>query len=303
MASLLEWGLAAFLIWTAYQRLTLVWHNFGLDARIYINATQAWLTGSDPWLAGPPGFQFNATPPTLLAMLPFAILPGDLGAAVFMGTCVAAAIYVIRTLRLPWYWLFFLPVVEGVWSGNPNIVVVAAILVGLPWLGALFKLYALIPILTDRRALATAIVVLGVTAPLVPWLQFAREAQTILGHHASQNSEAVGAWEVPILLIPTAIALLALPRREAAWLAVPTLWPVAPLSYGTFILPVANPLFAIFVSSDRKGLSSIAVILYAIWRHELALKTYATRAIRTISTKRRVVESQEPAPGPPSLNR
>ena len=49
------------------------------DARLYVAATRAWLEGSNPWEVQLAGNYFAAPPPTLLPLVPFALLPGDAG--------------------------------------------------------------------------------------------------------------------------------------------------------------------------------------------------------------------------------
>ena len=47
----------------------------GFDAKLYRTATLTWLQGGDPWSVYSGAIRFAAPPPSLLAMLPFALVP------------------------------------------------------------------------------------------------------------------------------------------------------------------------------------------------------------------------------------
>src|SRR4051794_30636128 len=88
------------------------------DARLYLMATQTWLAGGNPWTVELAGNYYAAPPPSLLPLVPFALLPLDLGVAVIATLCVASAIATVRLLRLPWWWLLFPPLVQCLLSAN-----------------------------------------------------------------------------------------------------------------------------------------------------------------------------------------
>ncbi len=58
----------------------------GYDGMLYREATIRWLDGGDPWQVPDSGAIFGAPPPTLLAMVPFAILPEVIARPVLLGT-------------------------------------------------------------------------------------------------------------------------------------------------------------------------------------------------------------------------
>ena len=86
----------------------------GVDARIYYEAGLAWLQGGDPWNVPVDGFTFAAPPPTLLAVIPF--LPfGQFGTAFawVLGSALIA-VWLLRRLKLPLWWLAFPPLLEAI---------------------------------------------------------------------------------------------------------------------------------------------------------------------------------------------
>jgi len=82
----------------------------GTDANLYRFAASAYLAGDDPWnRAGGDWavFQFAGLPPTILAFVPFAFLPEPIVMTLWVALSLAAAILIVRALRLPVYWLLF----------------------------------------------------------------------------------------------------------------------------------------------------------------------------------------------------
>ena len=138
-------GSVALCGWFAYWVRDSCWSiptdgRLGIDGRIYYRAAQAWLDGHDPWLAGVPvsGFRFDfaGPPPTVLAFAPFAMLPEDVFTALWLSITVAAAVYTIRRVKRPMWWLLFPPLVQGVLVGNPQVLCLAVLLAGSDWLAA-----------------------------------------------------------------------------------------------------------------------------------------------------------------------
>jgi hypothetical protein len=82
----------------------------GIDLRIYRAAAHAVLVGQNPWPADGHDAPFAATPPTIVAYLPAAVLPDMLATIVYTLLSVAAAVFVIRRLRLPVWWILFPPI-------------------------------------------------------------------------------------------------------------------------------------------------------------------------------------------------
>ncbi len=69
-----------------------------VDALLYVRAARLWLDGGDPWSAQVTGLYFAAPPPTLLPLVPFALLPETAG-AILLALVVAAA--GVATIRMP----------------------------------------------------------------------------------------------------------------------------------------------------------------------------------------------------------
>ena len=134
-------------------------------------ATRAWLSGGDPWQVQLAGNYFAAPPPTLLPLVPFALLPPELGYLALALVVAIGAVASVWILRLPWWWLLFPPLVQSVISGNVQSLLVPLILVGAGPVAALLKVYAAVPlvILGRWRALIVLAGVLLITAPILPW--------------------------------------------------------------------------------------------------------------------------------------
>lgn len=249
----------------------------GIDGRLYYRAAATFVAGGDPWTATsaqtltntwPPSgqlihFAFTGPPPTVLAFVPFVWIPEWIFFPLWMGLTLTAAVYTIRRLRLPIYWLLFPPLVQGVSVGNPQIVCLALLLCGSSWLRALaapMKAYAVVPMIGERqwRALGLLIVA-GAISVLVfwpLWAQYFKEYSTV-------QDWLIGAthWDPDrTLYAAAAVALAALAcidLRAAAWLATAALWPGGQFFYLSFILPAA-PVLAPFLTFN--GWRSVPII-------------------------------------------
>ena len=215
-----------------------------LDARLYLDATRIWLAGGDPWSASYLGIAYAAPPPSLVPLVPFALLPETVGWVLLGLLCVAATVLTLRMLSLPWWWLLFPPVVQGVTSGNVQMLLIPLILGGAGWLAALLKAYALVPvvILGQWRQVLVVGLLLVVTAPLLPWAAYI-DTYSVL----SARLDAQTGYGLPlgasVLLLPVVLpALVIVGRRRAAWLAVPALWPSQQWYYASLALPVRSAL-------------------------------------------------------------
>jgi len=214
---------------------------FGFDGRLYRDATRAWLAGGDPWSVFLGGIGFGAPPPTLLAMVPFAILPESLALATMLGAGLTGTALVLHRLGMPLWFLLFPPLVDAAWNANPEVLLLPLLMAGVAGPGAagLVKAYALVPVLVlgRWRPLAVAAIVLLLSAPLLPWYQFLTALPEIADRFRVQSSGGMSAtawWP----LIPVAAAALVLAGRDrAAWLAVPVLWPWTQWYYATIAIP------------------------------------------------------------------
>jgi len=66
----------------------------------------------------------------------------------WMALTIASAFYTLRRLNLPFWWILFPPMVQGIFVGNPHILCLALLLSGSSWLRALavpMKAYARSP--------------------------------------------------------------------------------------------------------------------------------------------------------------
>ena len=223
-----------------------------VDALLYVRATRLWLDGGDPWSAQVTGLFFAAPPPTLLPLVPFALLGETLGTVVLSIVVAGAGIATIRMLRLPWWWLLFPPLVQGMLAGNVQLLLVPLIL--LPragFLAPLVKIYGAVPmaILGRWRGLLVAGAVVVITAPLLPWASYIERFADISAVLATQSQDGPS-FMGALLLAPLALPCLWLVGRErAAWLIVPALWPAQQWYYGTLVLPTKSRLVAAIIAT------------------------------------------------------
>lgn len=241
----------------------------GFDARLYIEASQTWLSGGDPWGFQLEGYGYAAPPPSLIVTAPLTLLPPDIAPHLMVAGAGAAAILTIRRLGLPWWWLLFPPLLEAVWNGTLDAYLVLLIISGHGWLAGVAKIYAAVPIilLGRWRQLAALTVGLAVTAPVLPWAAYFQKLPEISDRLAVQSIGGMSATATPIL-IPIAVAtLLLLGRRRAAWLAVPALWPSTQWYYGVIALPAlaAAPLAAAALAVPIPGLIVVGMAAQVAW--------------------------------------
>ena len=218
-------------------------YNLGFDARLYTDAARVWLAGGNPW-AQPYefGVYYAAPPPSLLVMAPFTLLPswaaGILGVVVLAALALAA----IRSLGLPAYWVFFVPVLDGILVGSLDVATLAVLVIAGGRLSALapfLKIYGAIPMLGERRwrALALSALLVVATAPVLPWQTFIESLPRITANLADQ-SMTTSVWGSIPLMVVFGLGLLSLGLRRAGWLAVPILWPSTQPHYAAISLPV-----------------------------------------------------------------
>ena len=268
-----------FAFWALRQiGVTISAGGFGLDTRIYYRAAVAWVSGGDPWAASVTidrgsTFHFAGLPPTVLAFAPLAPFPEV--AAQWAGVIVSAVagVWIVRRLALPWPWLLFPPMWQGVLSANPGIVLLALLLTRWPAgeaLAAAMKVYALVPMAARARWLGIAVFVAAcaVSAAVFPslWTDWLAGAGTVTGRLVSEAEGGTGAtaywWLVPPTII--AVGYLAFVDRQAAgWLAIPALWPSAQFHYSVMALPVMRLWPAFLFAAPIYGMPAVAVMLHA----------------------------------------
>jgi hypothetical protein len=278
--------------------------TFALDLRIYRAAAQALFAGENPWNAGVLGITFAAPPPTLIAYIPAGLLPEPLAIALYGAISLVAAAATLRALSLPFWWLLFPPLSEGLMQLNPDVVVIALLVRPSPLAGLamVMKIYAALPLLLGERwrALFVGVGLCLLSAPL--WPQFLEAAGTValaLPAQSGGGLSAAGTW----LLVPVVISLVYLWRRGAEWLAVPAIWPYAQFHYSTLALPVAARNFgvALLLCAPIAMAAPIATLYYAAFVFLSArLAAYRTRA-KSLSNIALMNESLAPVKGGPNL--
>jgi hypothetical protein len=246
----------------------------GFDGRLYLKATRAWLGGGDPWIFIE-SQRFAAPPPTLVPLVPITVLPDDLGVAVLMILAAVGAIATIRMLRLPWWWILFPPLLDGVWNGNPQAVLVPLILVGAGPLAAFLKIYALVPVaLTLRwRAMLLTAGALVLTAPMLPWAAYIEKFGELSAVLATQSDGGLSATAIPWLLPVAVLALVFVGRERAAWLAVPVAWPATQWYYSSLALPALTPVAAAIMAVPIPGAVVAAAVAVAIQRRNTSWRS------------------------------
>lgn len=261
-----SWLPVWFFVISAIRLTGVVGAGPGVDARLYIDATRAYLAGGDPWLVNFHGLYFAAPPPTLLTTVPFALLPGELGVAALLLTGLLGSIAALRWLRLPLWWLAFPPLADALWMGNPQTLLLPLLVA--PWplvraIAPMVKVYAVIPLLgrPDRRALLYAGAFVLVSVPLLPWGLFLGELRPVLERLSLQAGPGMSAWAIPALVPIAALGLLALPRERSRWLAVPVLWPSTQWYYASLALPGCTPLAAAVLAIQVPGLFAIVPLV------------------------------------------
>ena len=297
-------------VWFAIWTVADCWHRLGeffaSDTRIYARGALAFLEGRDPWTAAVGPFHFAGLPPTVQLFVPFALIPEDTAVVIGFGAAVLAAVAIVRTLGLPWWWLLFPPLAHGVVVTNPHVLLTALLLTNRGWaeaLAGLIKIYAVVP-LGGRfrwRALVLTGIGLGASFALAPhlWWQY---AASIAETTARLNEEAGGGFSaaiVPSLLLPMTLLMFLLwlmDRRAGSWLAVPALWPASQFFTQTFAMPlfarapgaaVAPAWFAAMLAIPSRGVVPLAIAIYVV--------------TRLWESRRAAIEARRSALAPPAL--
>lgn len=186
----------------------------GLDASLYTAATGAWLSGLNPWDVSQDGVYFAAPPPSLLPYVAFVWMPAGLVSLVVVAISVGLAVLTIRTLRLPFWWLAFPPLVDGVLVGNANVAVLALLVLAsgrLAPLAVFLKIYALIPMIGERRWRQVGITVALLAASLLvlPWGSWFAQLDRI-NTNLELTSATTSVFGQPVLMAIGVVALLSL---------------------------------------------------------------------------------------------
>jgi hypothetical protein len=264
------WFVAIDLLWVARTE------TLGIDARHYQAAATAWLGGGDPWQVKVDWIQYAASPHTLVFYAPTSLLPVQASEVLWFSAGLLAAAWLVRRLELPIWWVAFPPLFHAIWNGNPHSIMLALLVLGTPFAGALaagLKYYALLPLLAKPRHLAVAIIALLITLPLLPWQLYVAEGLGVSLHLATAWNGS--ATRLPILIPPVLVALWILRRQGAEWLIVPAVWPGTQFYYQSLALPVVTkrPILAAALALPAPLLAPLAVIAFAaveLWRQRQA---------------------------------
>jgi hypothetical protein len=255
------WFVAIDLLWIARPEV------LGIDARHYQRAATAWLEGGNPWLVEQSGFQYAAGPHTLLLYVPTRWLPLEAAVGLWLAVGIGASVWLIRRLRLPVWWLLFPPLFHAIWNGNPQTIMVALLVQGsavAAAASAAVKLYALVPLLWRPRQLIVAGALLGATLLVLPWELYLDTGFGIGSHLTTAWNGS--AWRIPILLVPTIVALWIIRRRGGEWFAVPAVFPATQFYYVSTALPAVagRPVLAAALAVPVPLLVPAVVILLAM---------------------------------------
>jgi hypothetical protein len=270
--------LAVWFAWHTYDRISFFVDlrlPVGIDATIYYRGVVAWLHGGSPWDAavviGGSTFHYAGTPVTTVFMAPAGLLSEEAFTAVWLVLTWVAAVWTLRRLRFPLWWLLFPPMAEALFSANPQLIVLALLVANRPLASAVatgLKVYAFIPLVGEWRwrQIALAVALYAATVVVAPtlWLDYLRLFGSISSRLESETQQGGSAFYFPVLLAVTAVALLLLAlrdRRAAGWLAVPAVWPASQFHYSTMALPVMSPLLAVLLALPIARLAPVAIIL------------------------------------------
>jgi hypothetical protein len=270
--------LAAWFAWHTYDRISFfvaLRFPVGIDAMIYYRGVVAWLHGINPWDAavviGGSTFHYAGSPVTTVLMAPAGLLSEDAFTVAWLVLTWAAAVWTLRRLRFPLWWMLFPPIAEALFSANPQLVVLALLVANRSWMSAVatgLKVYAFIPLVGEWRwrQIALAVALYAATFVIAPglWLDYLRLFGSISSRLESETQQGGSAFYFPLLLAVTVVALLILAlrdRRAAGWLAVPAVWPSSQFHYSTMALPVMSPLLAVLLALPIARLAPVAIIL------------------------------------------
>jgi len=235
------WFIVIDLLWLARPDV------LGIDARHYQRAASAWLAGGDPWAVTEGGIPYASGPHTLLFYAPTSLLPLPVSTALWLVLGVVAAVWMVRRLGIPIWWIAFPPLAHALWNGNPQSIVLALLVAGgtLPAIVAVaLKLYAAVPLIVRPRQLVLVAIALAITLPLLPWQLYIADGFGVTSHLSTAWNGS--AWRIPILIPPTLFGLWILRHQGAEWFAVPAVWPATQFYYVSMAMPavIAQPFAA-----------------------------------------------------------
>jgi hypothetical protein len=239
----------------------------GSHALIYTGAAQAWLAGGDPWSVGPKAVVFAGPPSMLAPYVPFVGADPMVTRVIWVVGAAVLALWILRQLKLPGYWIAFPPLLEGVILGHPEILVLAALVVGGATAGIapFIKPYAGMALLAERnvRGVAAAVILTLASFLILPWRQFVAELPTI-NENLARQARGDSVFGEPLLMVVALLALVGLGWRRGLWLSVPVLWPYAQPIYKTMSVPAMSPVIAIFWALPLPGATLVGLVAEAV---------------------------------------
>jgi hypothetical protein len=264
--------LASWFVAISALRLTVLERTqIGFDGRLYRAATEAWLHGGDPWQVSQNGVYYAAPPPSLLPFVPLTWVPEDVAVGLLIAICIGANLLAFRRLRMPWWWIAFPPLFDGIWNANVHVLVAPLIIAGLSPLAGVLKIYALaVPLIRGQmRAVLVSVGLLLATVPILPWPEFLNQLPHILDQLRLQSDGGLSVTSFPpliagILAVVAVAALVIVGRERASWLAVPVLWPSTQWYYSSMSYPGATTAAAFILAVPLKGGPFLALIVVAL---------------------------------------
>lgn len=262
----------------------------GSHAVIYTDAARAWLTGGNPWTVGPPDVVFAGPPPMLLPFVPFVFMPDIVIRVAWVAGMAALAVWLLRRLRMPGYWIGFPPLFGAIVLGHPEVLVLSLLVVGgtASGLAAVIKPYAGFALLAERRW--RAIVVGGAiglaSLVVLPWQRFIDELPRI-GANIVRQSLGDSVFGDPALMAVAVVALAALGLRHGLWLVAPVMWPSAQPMYKVMSIPFIPPILAVAWSSEVPGATLVGIVVLAaltLADRRRALPSWLSSGVRPRST-------------------
>lgn len=267
---------------------------YGWDAVGYTKAARALISGGNPWSLSDVPVAFAGPPPSLLPFLPFAWMPDWAVGLSWTLICLASALYIVRRLELPWWWLLFPPLVHGITAGSGSVPALALMLAGHPLLDAVAaaaRIYVGLPLLLlgRWRSLVATAVLIAVTAPFLAWPTFMELRAPVQAALEAQSTNLT-AFAVPFLIPVAVLGLILLGRERAAWLSVAALWPWTQHFYASIAMPAlaASPFVALSLAFEVPGLVAVGLAAQVIserGRSWLAALPPQRRGIRGAPTR------------------
>lgn len=258
--------------------------SIGFDARLYQRAAQSMLTGRDPWaqlvIGGSEPIAFAGPPITLLPFVATAWIPADWLVGIMLSSSLATAVWLLRRLQLPLWWLLFPPLIQAILVGNLNVFVVALLVAGHPVaiaLATILKVYAAVPaaFVSNWRGLMLAGLFVAVSGPFLPWGEYIDRFAEVTGTLSAQSWDGrTNVLTSPLAWIGSCAGLALLGRGRTAWLAVPVLWPATQLHYAVLILPVVSVPLAVAASVPEPGMLGLGVMLLALAERRSTIRRF-----------------------------